>query len=1283
MREMFISRLARELLGPVGGPVEILNEEPWKKYITGILAPISEEETGSVEFDNSSVVADALIAESPEEALSDDEIHDPILMSPALDPKRKPSSFGISFYMKRHTDGGSWFEYCLTWATYKKEGSSYTRHPASFIGYLESKDNLEIYLNELGEICDRNRARLIFRAVIKVYNDSIYSVNLFILNACKGGWDSEDYIMQPQIRIKCCRSSEVIAIYNLSFPGNCSETEDSFESFLYRKREVKAKGHLCSAVWKEIDWQHQDLSSADLSSGDISIPFAWSDGTFLLGASSEEYRKFLECDLRTEFLPIHLISAPIFDWPEEVTPKPELDTERLSELSDAESVDDALSPIASGYEKWLDMSIKNVRSEASTKSQSHEYTEAILEQIVHENKVAISRMKRSIDILKTDKDVLLSFCFAMKAMNLQARWKKKHKLEDVPNEQTPFLRWRPFQLAFILLTLESIIKPDSEYRKTCDLLWIPTGGGKTEAYLAIAAFTMAHRRRKALAAGKNGGGTTVISRYTLRLLTIQQYRRALNAITACELLRVYERENGKRGWCPSSQENNEDILWGSIPFEIGLWVGVGVTPNKIEAAISSLSGPESDNSGEPAQIMKCPSCGSILSIPKNESDSSSSVGLESNMEHIVFFVVSSQEIKSPVMDLEEISTDDCEVKQIEFLPTNSKHHWIMKVAFAGKKTITATNINEWWIKVSKGRRLTLMSLSPSNPGYFGKNDNHDFQIICNNPDCDLNRKWFAGTPARQGTRLSDGNVIFDFEAIDESYKINRIPVPALTCDEQIYNHCPSIVVATVDKFARLPFEPKTASLFGNVSRWSNENGYTRDNKNGIKIAPFDGPELIIQDELHLIDGPLGSLVGLYESAVDILCEEANNASVKYLASSATVKNAEDQVRALFNRNMALFPPYGFEAEVNFFLRERKTSILDDSYSGRLYIGVAAPGLGPHTPIVNIWTAILSAKNEIIRNQQNKASLSPMIDSFSTVVGYFNAIRELAGARTLYQQDIPEKYRYLNSDSEEDDFSNLIELSSRRSSTELPFILEKLEKKYPDNTGALFATSMFGTGVDISRLGLMVVDGQPKSTSTYIQATGRVGRTSGGIVITFLRASRPRDLNHYEFFCAYHNQLYRFVEPATVMPYSPGAIENGIGPVIVSILRNMRNDNGNNWKNTPSLMKDVKSFQEVRKVYEALIKRAKSQPDMRNPIEEEVKKNIFRKMEEWAKLVFEAEYDKKKLVYNSYDNHGKPKFLVLGDLTQSNDSSRRVAFCDAPQSLREVEGTFKLQIDGGF
>jgi hypothetical protein len=499
------------------------------------------------------------------------------------------------------------------------------------------------------------------------------------------------------------------------------------------------------------------------------------------------------------------------------------------------------------------------------------------------------------------------------------------------------------------------------------------------------------------------------------------------------------------------------------------------------------------------------------------------------------------------------------------------------------------------------------------------------------------------------------------------------------------------VIATVDKFARPAFEPRAASLFGNVDHHHAIWGYyrlgvpthpegrhssgqpnpvgTANQRTYREIVPLDPPALILQDELHLIEGPLGSLVGLYESAVDHLCSDGE-IPVKYIASTATVRQAREQVQSLFDRRLASFPPSGLSAADNFFLDSGESHQLSDGPPGRLYLGIAAPGRGPLTPIVRIWSRLL----QTAWAHRHR----PDIDPFWTLTGYFNAVRELAGARALYRQDIPERVRRISGGALRplgDDLAQ--ELSGRTPSTELPLVLDLLNQGRPDAQDALFTTSMFGTGVDVPRLGLMVVNGQPKTTSSYIQATGRVGRRQGALVVAFLRASRPRDLNHYEFFCGYHQQLHRFVEPVTVMPFAPGAIERAAGPVGVFLLRNQRNSMVQ-WQENPSapMMGSVRTTSpEVRALPGILEGRAQRQPGARAPRASQVAHKVSVALDRWQQV---ARRHAANLCWVEYAINTAPTFpVVLGD-PQHLHAGFDAVYRNAPQSLRDIEESCGFQ-----
>ena len=145
-------------------------------------------------------------------------------------------------------------------------------------------------------------------------------------------------------------------------------------------------------------------------------------------------------------------------------------------------------------------------------------------------------MRAGIGLLAADSDAWEAFRLANKAMLMQRARSDWLAAADPagPPDLDGDHRWRPFQIAFILLCLEGIADPHSGDRELTDLLWFPTGGGKTEAYLGLLAFTAMLRR---LRAPSHGHGVTAIMRYTLRLLTIQQFERASLLVCCLESIR--------------------------------------------------------------------------------------------------------------------------------------------------------------------------------------------------------------------------------------------------------------------------------------------------------------------------------------------------------------------------------------------------------------------------------------------------------------------------------------------------------------------------------------------------------------------------------------------------------------------------------------------------------------------------------------------------------------------------------------------------------------------------
>ncbi|WP_034088336.1 helicase-related protein [Streptacidiphilus albus] len=730
-----------------------------------------------------------------------------------------------------------------------------------------------------------------------------------------------------------------------------ADDETLLTRLLYRHAPTFAVGHGCAAAWT---WTPEPVGSA----GRYDEP---------VGVSQ----------LCTEHIPATEVlladsnpNIPIAD----------LGMQYLSEAPTAGLVH-VLREFVAGYERWIvargadaDLLRGGIHGDDRTMALAHDQLKRCRE--------AGRRMASGIELLERDPHALTAFRLANRVMALQrgrGQWIRKARLGNPEPEGT----WRPFQLGFILLCLNSIVDDNHPEREIADLLWFPTGGGKTEAYLGLIAFTTFHRR---LRLGTAGGGVTVLMRYTLRLLTLQQFERAALLICAMERVRAEQPER-----------------LGDEPVSIGMWVGKAATPNKLSEAAKSLrklARGETLKEQNPVQLRHCPWCGTPLLVRDHE-------------------------------------------------------------------------VNE-------------------QDGYMA--------IRCSNGSCDF----------------SHG-------------------LPVHVVDHELYRVRPTLVIATADKFARIAWREDTAALFN------------RDTKRLHQKTP--PPELVIQDELHLISGPLGTLAGLYEAAVDIAC-----ARPKIIASTATIRRAQEQGQALFDRAVVQFPPAGIDARDSWFAVEVSPGFpVEASHErkpSRLYVGLLAPGLSQATLLIRAYASLLHHAKHLKGPEEVR-------DAYWTLIGYFNSLRLLGAAELQVHTDVNERLRTLAGRTEAEAREVLpVEITSRVPSSALPDLLGALGLSL-GTTGVLdvpLATNIISVGVDFDRLGLMVVTGQPQTTAEYIQATSRVGRAHPGLVVTLYNAVRSRDLSHYEGFTGYHSALYRQVESTSVTPFSPRARDKALHATFIGLLR---------------------------------------------------------------------------------------------------------------------------------
>lgn len=685
----------------------------------------------------------------------------------------------------------------------------------------------------------------------------------------------------------------------------------------------------------------------------------------------------------------------------------------MKALAGLDATDDGMSQVENLvllYEKWIDE--KRNRA-AELPEHFHEAADRHLAAC----EVAAERMRDGLEFLKNNRDAALAFKLANHAVLLQQlrggreprtatinasqRIEFSEPYQPVDSSQPAAGRgmWRAFQIAFLLMNLRSAALGHDADRETVELIWFPTGGGKTEAYLGLAAYSLFMRRLN----DKNDVGVHVLMRYTLRLLTSQQFQRACGLVCAMEYLR----------W-----SNSERL--GTHPFSIGLWIGGDSTPNNRDEALKKLkdlrkAGPEAENV---FGVLKCPWC------------------------------------------------------RAEMGP----------------------------VTIGKGRGKKTFVF-----GYEQSGNTVVFK--CPDSTCDFHSR-----------------------------------LPLYVIDEDMYEDCPSVVIGVVDKFASLTWNPEIRSLFG-------------IGPEGDRVC--SPPGLIIQDELHLISGPLGSMVGLYETLIEELCTDRRDGEVirpKIVSSTATIRRYQEQVRSLYARkNVALFPPSGLDAGDSFFAKYKKYS--DGTLApGRTYIGINAPGLGSlQTTEVRVYTALLQAPSNWTPEEQ---------DPWWTMLIFFSNLRMLGNTLSLFQSNIPS---YINAyagrrDEKRRFIDRVEELTGRLKHDEVPLALAKLEierrAEKDESVDVCLASNIIEVGVDVDRLSLIAVVGQPKSTAQYIQVTGRVGRKSDrpGLVVSLFSASKPRDRSHFERFRTYHERLYAQVEPTSVTPFSTPAVERALHGVMVGYVR---------------------------------------------------------------------------------------------------------------------------------
>ena len=981
LRDRLVQRLRVDLIGPRVED-ETLTSRPSDVYLTGVLWPPRTRMRG--EEDEKLAVDGAGAADEQ----ADDEGS-----AVSTSSLQKPSVAGLSFCVKASEVATITID--VEFARYfaeagdKKYSKAWRRRQVRI-----HIDQIALDVGgstiELGGHDDAARGVSLYVRCIATATHQLVTVSLIngVAFSQEDGRDGieEATLFQTYLKVSARNETRLIPKPPSRLDASTTSADDHDQNsnlLLFRKIHEYAVGHVCAAMWGPV--------TSHLN-GDASTEFvetSWVPSAIVPGMNENGHDAFKA--LGVEEVGVDCLSA-----------------EYLARASEKELAF-ALDRLCSCYQNWLEGQL----AEFENLSASHHDTAA---RNLDTCKAVLERMSAAAKLVCSDERLRRAFQLANLAMHVQHSW-------DAEKSKRGNLRWRPFQLAFLLMSSPSAAVRDHPDRGVMDLLWFPTGGGKTEAYLALIAVVAFYRRLSDDVADHSG--VAALMRYTLRLLTTQQFARSAAMIIACEAIRT------ERVEVPAGLK-----LRGNNAFSIGLWVGGDASPNTRAIAIESLKG--ASNVSSPKQLANCPKCHSAL----------------------------------------------------------------------------------FWDPASAAA----------------------VQPTCRTEGCLL-----AG------------------------------PLPVWTVDEDVYEQSPTLLVGTIDKFAQIVRRSEVNDMFG--------------------VKHGSPPDLVLQDELHLISGPLGTIAGLYETAFDMMWS-ARGTLPKVIGSTATIRRAEEQVRDLFDRTACQFPPPALDQSDSGF------AVVAPEKPGRRYVAVSTAGRSAKFTLQAVSASLLQSASAAFDTDEER-------DPYHTLVGYFNSLRELGGALVLMQDDVSDGIDLIRkARSEEARPVRMVEeLTSRRTQDEILAMLEGLAIK-AGKAGVIdvvLATNMVSVGVDIPRLGLMLVNGQPKTVSEYIQSTSRVGRGSvSGLVVTILNNAKARDRSHFETFSGWHASLYRDVEATSVTPFASRARDRALHAALVAAVRHL----GQGMLDSPQGIDEIDD--EVRDLIDRIVERA----NRIDPEETRVRRELERKVEIW-------------------------------------------------------------------